>query len=276
MKHAVRNGTLIREEDAVLPVTRREVQSQFSIYETLKVKGGVPFFVEEHLQRFFESARILEMEHPFSPGDIAGSIDTLVREDGLESAALRLILVGGDDPFYIIFSYPLKKLSREYYTGGIDVITYPGERLIPRAKSTCLLLNYLAMQEAERRGAMEALFVDRNGKVTEGTRSNFFAVEDGTLVTAEEDVLYGVTRKHILEIASEQRVPIRYEKIGAGELTGGKYSELFISSTSIGAVPVAAVDGMPFPGRETGFPVVELLNAELEKREKQEAENYSA
>lgn len=275
MKHAVRNGKLIREEEAVLPVTRREVFFNFSVYESLKVSGGVPLFVEEHIERFFDSARILDLSHPFYAQEIEESIEALVKADSVEEGTIKLLLVGGVEPLYIIYTAPLEKYSPEQYSGGIKVITYPGERVLPRAKSNCLLLNYMAGREAARKGALEALLVDRKGMVTEGTRSNLFAVTPrGVLVTAEEDVLYGVTRTHILEIARSNGIDVRFGKIDKRKVTAGAYSELFISSTSMGAMPVAVVDGEPVRPETSGADnkLAVFLHGELKKREKREAQ----
>ncbi|MFP4268569.1 MAG: aminotransferase class IV, partial [Spirochaetaceae bacterium] len=240
MRHAVRNGALIREEEAVLPVTRREVFFNFSVYESLKVIGGTPLFVEDHIERFFDSAGILELSHPFSSKAIEESIEALVKADSVEEGTVKLLLVGGEEPLYLVYTSPLEKYSPEQYSGGIKVITYPGERVLPRAKSNCLLLNYMAGREAARKGALEALLVDRKGMVTEGTRSNLFGfTPGGELITAEEDVLFGVTRKHLLEIAYSKGIDVRFEKIGKRKIIAGAYSELCISSTSMGAMPIA-------------------------------------
>ncbi len=275
MKHAVRNGTIIPEEEAVLPVTRREVFFNFSVYESLKVLQGAALFVSEHLDRLFDSAQILELSHPFSREEIGNSIDALVEQDELAEATIKLLVVGGDDPLYIVYSTPLPTYPEEYYRRGARAITYAGERIMPRAKSNCLLLNYMASREASRRDALEALLVDRHGKATEGTRSNLFAVRNGELITAEEDVLYGVTRKHILEIVEKRDIPVRYEKIDAEELRSASYAELFISSTSMGAIPIGEIDGMSLISRGVGeplFPTAALIHRELKQGEEVEAE----
>lgn len=282
MKHAVRNGTLIPEEEAVLPVTRREVFFNFSVYESLKVLRGAALFVEDHLERLFESARILELAHSFDAAEVVESIDKLAEADSLEEATIKLLLVGGDEPLYIVYSSPLPTYPDEYYKKGISVITCPGERILPRAKSNCLLLNYLAGRAASRAGAMEALLVDRNGMATEGTRSNLFAVCGGAVVTAEEDVLYGVTRKHVLEISKREGMDLCFEKLPLQALTDGTCSELFISSTSMGAMPISLVDGERVDGKRAdgervgrdesngAFPVAGLLNEALAEAEERE------
>jgi branched-chain amino acid aminotransferase len=271
MRRAIKNGTLIAEDEAVLPVTKREVFFNFSVYESLKVREGKALFVEEHLARFFESARILELFHRFSPKEIGRAVHLLSEEEALKEATIKLLLVGGEKPLYLIHHVPLQTYPAEYYRDGVSVITYRGERTIPRAKSNCLLLNYLASREAERRNALEALLVDRRGKATEGTRSNLFAVREGVLVTAEEDVLYGVTRKQVLEAAEAEGIPFSFEKIDTGALCSSCYCELFITSTSMGAMPIAEVDGVrAAPQQGEAFPLARRLHRILLRKEEEE------
>jgi branched-subunit amino acid aminotransferase/4-amino-4-deoxychorismate lyase len=243
MKYAVRNCELIPEEEAQVPVTRREVFFGFAVYESLKVLEGVPLFVEEHLDRLFESARVLRLVHSFTRGAIAESFRQLASANELAAATLRMLLVGGEEPELFAYATELPVYPEEYYRSGAQAISYRGERVFPRAKSSSLLLNYVAGREASERGALEALLVDRKGRALEGTRSNLFAVRGGELVTAGEDVLSGVTRKHILDSFEESGGRIRYEKLALEELLTGRCEEVFISSTSMGAMPLRSIDG---------------------------------
>jgi len=276
MRHAVRNGRLIAEEEAVLPVTRREVFFNFSVYESLKVWKGRALFVQEHLDRLLDSARILELGHPFAAREIAAAIERLVEADELREATIKLLLLGGEEPLYIVYSDILPGYPVDYYREGASAITYRGERIIPKAKSNCLLLNYLAGREAARNDALEALLIDGNGKATEGTRSNLFAVRGKELLTAGEDVLYGVTRKHVLEIAERRGIPLRFEKIDGAAIIDGCYEELFITSTSMGAIPISMVNGRNILWRggagEPHFPTASLIHTELREAEEREAE----
>ncbi len=300
MNYAVRNCELIPEEEATVPVTRREVFYGFAVYESLKVLEGVPLFVEEHLDRLFESARVLRLVHSFSRGAIADSFRSLAEANELGDASIRMLLIGGEEPELFAYTAELPTYSEKLYRSGAESITYRGERMFPRAKSSSLLLNYIAGREAAERGALEALLVDREGRALEGTRSNLFAVRDGELLTAGEDVLAGVTRKHILDSFAEAGGRIRYEKLSLQMLLAGRCEELFISSTSMGALPLRSIDGKdilpekgggtkaagapglgekaagatgaPGRGETSRFPTVERINAVLAERERREIE----
>ena len=278
MKYVLHNGALISAEKAHLPISRREVLFSFGIYESLKVRGGAPLFVEEHLERLSESARILDLQHSYDQAHFIDAIQRLIEANRLDDATLRIQMFGGDEPFYYVVPFPLPRYPRWYYNEGVPTISYEGERVMPRAKSNCLLLNYIALREAQRRDAVEALLVNRNGDALEGTRSNLYAFRAGTLITPEEDVLYGVTRKHILEWFEREGYSLRYAPLPLKSLLKCEYDGVFISSTSMGAVPVRQIDTVEMPplNSDSGFgEVIKRINTHLEQKEIREIQKFT-
>ena len=109
------------------------------------------------------------------------------------------------------------------------------------------MLNYLAVEEAKSQGCFEALLVDREGRVLEGPRSTFFALQGDCLYTAADDeVLLGITRDRVLKAASLLGLSIIYEAPNLSDLASGVYEQAFISATSMAAMPLASLDGRPF------------------------------
>ena len=113
MRSAIRNGEIIREEEAVLPVTYREVQYSFSVYEALRITGGHIVHLDDHLRRLEESCRSIKLEHPFTDEMIGSSINALIRADGIVDATARILVVGGPAPLFFVtysslLSYPSK------------------------------------------------------------------------------------------------------------------------------------------------------------------------
>lgn len=258
MKSAVCNNKLISESEAVVPVSIREVFFNFGVYESVKVLRGTAVFLEDHLERLLDSARLLEIPHPYSSKDIYAMVYRLIDADRISRATMRIQLIGGSQPMLFIYYTDLPAYPAAFYTQGISLIIYPGERVMPEVKSTSLLLNYVALREAERQGAFEALLEDRRGCAIEGTRSNLFAVQGDALITAREGVLAGVTRKHIIEHAQELGLKVRYHCITASEITSGTFDELFITSTSMGAIPVRQAGASPVG---EAFPVTLRIHA---------------
>ncbi len=253
-RHALKGYELIPESEAVLPLSIREVFFNFSVYESIKVSEGIPLFLQDHIDRLFTSAVELGMPHHFDGALLTDAVYRLIFTDGLEEASLRIQLVGGDHPYLFVFSQQLPTYTDDQYAEGVRVISYHGERIEPEVKSNCLLLNYLALREANSRGAFEAVLVDRYGMAIEGTRSNVFGIRDDTLYTPGSGVLAGVTRKHILEAAEGLGMAIAFTETSLQELTEGFFDEFFISSTSMGAMPVSMIDdtvlGSSFPNTE--------------------------
>lgn len=239
--HAVRNGVLIRAAEAVMPVTQREVQSNFCVYESLRVVGGHVVHLPEHLARLAESARLIALVHPFTAVQIDGWIRTLLASDAIEEATLRILVYGGPRPVLFVTAAPLLTYPASFYEEGVVCALYEGERFLPRCKTGNLLLNYLALEEARRQGGFEALLVDRNGLVLEGTRSNFYGFKDGALRTAPiGTVLDGITRQGVMRAAADLGIEVVEEALGTGELAS--CDEVFISATSMSAMPVRRIE----------------------------------
>ena len=244
MRSAIRNGEIIREEEAVLPVTYREVQYSFSVYEALRITGGHIVHLDDHLRRLEESCRSIKLEHPFTDEMIGSSINALIRADGIVDATARILVVGGPAPLFFVTYSSLLSYPDSYYDEGVPVSLYYGERFLPRAKTSNLLMQYIALEEAKSRGSFEALLVDRKGQVLEGTRSNFYGIYGSTIYTASDDlVLSGITRISVIRAAEELGFSIIYTPPTDSNLY--MFDSLFISSTSMGAMPVSSVNGNP-------------------------------
>ncbi|MDY0287483.1 MAG: aminotransferase class IV [Sphaerochaeta sp.] len=246
-EHAVRNGKIILEQEACLPITSREVQFGFSTYESIRVVESHPVHLEDHLIRLENSCKGIGLIHPFTSGELTDWVHELIRVDLLEEASVRILVVGGKEPLCFITAAPLLTYPDSHYFEGVKAITYEGERLMPSCKTGNLLLNYMALEKARSEGGFEALLIDRNGKVLEGTRSNFFAFREGKLYTAGDDeVLLGITRDRIIKAATMLGIEVVLEAPLAKDLHASLYDEAFISATSMAAMPLSRVDSVTF------------------------------
>ncbi len=260
MKYAIKNLELIEEKDAVIPVTQRELFSSFGVYESIKVLNGKIEYLDDHLDRLFESARILKLEHSFKVHFVKESLNRLIKANKEKTSSLKLQLIGGKNPTLFAFTTELPIYPEKYYTDGVRVISYMGERIFPHAKSNCLLLNYMAAREASLSGALDAILIDRYGSALEGSRSNLFAVKSNSLITSGKDVLYGVTRKRTIEIAEKLNLSMEFKKIALKDIKEHVFDEVFITSTSMGAIPVRIIDDINIG---SSFSVTSLINKNL-------------
>ena len=243
-RSAIKNGVVIPERDAVMPVTLKAVQYSFSIYEALRVLHGEVVHLADHLERLRASASAIDLVHPFTDQIIEDSINALIKADSIEDATMRILVVGGDEPLLFITYHELLSYPDSYYDEGVPVSLYYGERFLPRAKTSNLLMQYIALEEAKAKGAFEALLVNRKGQVLEGTRSNFYGMAGNRIYTAPDNlVLSGITRISVIKAAEELGFEIVYTP--PTDVNLHMFDTLFISSTSMGAMPVSAVNGNP-------------------------------
>lgn len=239
------NGSIIDEEKAVLPVSDKAVWFDFGVYESTKVIKGKAFYPEKHIGRFFNSARLIGMEMGFFEREVLGWINKFINDEKLDNALLRLFAYGDTEENkkarIYIFALGLTFYPNTFYSQGIKAITYTGERFLPQSKNFNMLLNFSAFRLAQDKGAVEALLINRDGFVLEGTRSNLFIVEKERIITPPaEHVLSGVTRDLLIQWTREKNTPVAEEKITKERLYNAK--EVMITSTTMNVLPVVSID----------------------------------
>ena len=247
MTKVIFNGQVINESEAKVFVFDKAYFFDFAVYSSLKVIKGKIFFADYHADRLLESARIIDLGHGFNKAQIVAWLELAVTENNLADGLLKVVLIGDADnntdaklyitPIAGVTFYPDK-----LYKHGAKVITYRGERQLPTSKVKDLLLGFLAYREAKKVDALDALLIDHDGNIREGTRTNFFAIKGNTLITPPTAVvLEGITKKIIMEIAADD-FEIREENIPADKLAD--YEEFFITSTSMNVMPVSQIDDL--------------------------------
>ena len=240
------NGTLAEEKDAVIPITDKAYFYDFAVYSSLKVINGKAFSPEYHVDRLFESAQAIGLEHGFTKKDVLEWIDLTIKENSLADALLRLLLIGDADGvanarLYVIPLAGVTYYPESSYSKGVKTVSYRGERRIPTAKTKDLLLGFLAMKHAKAQDAIEALLIDSEGNIREGTRSNFFAIKGNALISPpKEEILEGVVHKIVVGLA-QKSMEVRFEKIPLARI--GEYDECFLTSTQFNVMPVRQIDG---------------------------------
>ncbi|MBF0202510.1 MAG: aminotransferase class IV [Desulfamplus sp.] len=263
------HGKFLPADKAVIPVDDLAVIRGIGVCDLMRTFKGTPLFLREHVERLVESARAVELDIRWSCEEIENIImETLDKNPSINESNIRTIITGGSssnfmtpngNPRLLVLITPIPPIPVHWYEKGIKVITVPFQRDIPKAKSLSYMKASLALKQAGAAHASEALYVDPEGYVTEGTTSNLFAFVNETLVTAEHGVLKGITRKAILKAAGE-KFPVGMRTLHLDELY--KAEEVFISGTNKGVVPVVQVDdqiiGEGKPGRNT-LELIELV-----------------
>jgi len=228
-----------------------------SFYEVIRTRDGVPIFFDDHMKRLKEGISTrYELRDDIST-KVGEGLDTLVRKEFFSEINIRVTVTFTGQFYslhicYISSSYPTDEMIRD----GVRLIFYHAERFDPGVKVLNNRLRLSVNEELARKKAYEALLVNPEGFITEGSRSNvFFISGTGSVHTAPDNmVLSGITRKYVTEIIRSQGIPIVYEAVTEADI--GRYSSVFITGTSPMVLPVKGIEGQEY---KTHDPVIMTL-----------------
>lgn len=210
------------------------------IYEVLRVINGKPIFLENHFKRMENSFKLIGEKVGMTYEEIMNKVYEVIKnENKLEGNIKITYEVYGKrlKVFFIEHSYP----SSEMYEDGIKTILYFGERENPNAKIVNEDFRKLINKEIKDNNAYEAILVDSNGYITEGSRSNIFMVKGNKLLTSPvKAVLPGVTRGEVIALA--EKLNIEVEEVEYKYLDINKLDGMFISGTSPKVLPIKSVN----------------------------------
>ncbi len=252
------DGVLHGRDDARVSVFDHGFLFGEGVYEVLRTYEQRPFLYPEHIERLHASAGRIALSSPLSDDELLVRIRETIAAAGLEGDAyVRILLTRGvgeivydpracPRPTVVVIVKPHEDPPAEAVASGVRlaltsvVRNHPGS-VDPVIKSNNLLNNALAMQQAYREGAFEALMKNHRGELCECAQSNFFVVRDGVLQTPPVDagLLVGITRQFVLRLASQEG--IRAEERALFEPDLASVDEAFITSTTREIVPVVQV-----------------------------------
>lgn len=270
---AIINGRLLLDNEATLSIHDLSVTRGYGIFDYFKTVDGRPIFWEDSLDRFFHSAQLMDLPVPYTRTELKDQIQTLMQANQIADSGIKLLLTGGDSPDgysigipnLIITQHPLQR-NADKEQNGIKLITYAYHRPFSRVKSTDYVMGIQALKKAKAAGAEDVVYV-QHGLLSECPRANIFLIDkDGTLITPEEDVLAGVTRRYILEMA-RPHMEVETRNVTLEDMTNA--SEAFISSTTKNITPVLQIDDVVYgkqPGPHTRM-LQSLLNQLIYDRE---------
>ncbi len=256
------NNMLVPENKAVVSVFDHGFLYGDGVYETLRAYDGVLFKLNEHIERLFHSASLIKLKLPKTREEIGKSAYEALQANKLKEAYVRITVSRGAGPIgldprlcpkptFVIIANPFKDYPPSYYKKGVKVAVVNTRRnfkgaLDPQIKSLNFLNNVLAKTEAIDRRAYEAVMLNYRGHVAEGTISNIFFVKDKVIFTpsVEVGILDGITRRIIIDIASEIGIKVKEGRFRPDEIY--KADEVFISNTTMEVMPVKEFDDAKF------------------------------
>lgn len=261
-------GELFDQDQAQVSVFDRGFLFGDSVYETMRTSGGRPVDLEPHLARLQRSASAIRLPLP-GPEELTSAIETTLAAAANDESSIRVVVTrgGGEigldtelagEPTVIVIVRGLKLPPATFYERGAKVAIVAVQRTPKRAfdpaiKSGNYLNNIMALAEARRDGAHEAVMCDAEGRVAEGSTSNIFAVSAGVITTPPLHVglLPGITRDCVLRLAGEAGIDTREDELTPADLETA--DEVFITSSIRGVLPISEVGErlLPAPGPVT-------------------------
>jgi branched-chain amino acid aminotransferase len=252
------NNKIVPAEQATVSVFDHGFLYGDGIYETLRAYDGVVFMLDEHLRRLFRSASLIGLDIGKSAAEIKVALFDLLGANNLKNAYVRITISRGAGPIgldpdlckvptFLIMAHEFKNYPRAYYQGGIKLIIASirrnsKEALNPQIKSLNFLNNILAKIEAKNADVEEAIMLNSEGYLTEGTVSNIFFVKKDVLCTPSMEcgILDGITRFEVLDLAVRNGIVVKEGKFSKEDIYSA--SEVFITNTTMEVMPIRKVD----------------------------------
>lgn len=264
------NGHIMSPNQAMVSAYDRGFLFGDSIYEATLAKNGIPIFWSEHCHRLFRSAELIHLNITTPLSMMNRWVHELLRYRPYEQSYLRLVITRGTGAVnlappehyantVVIYNSPLN-YPPEWFEQGVAFAVSGYQRnslkaLNPQAKTGNYLNNQLALQDSKRQGFHDALMLNEQGFVTEGTTNNFWMIKDGVVITPDQrhGLLLGITRQKIFSICEELKIPAQESHLTLDQIL--KADECFYTSATKGIVPITRVDqwkiGTGLPGALT-------------------------
>ncbi|WP_244834782.1 aminotransferase class IV [Clostridium sp. BJN0001] len=206
------------------------------VYEVIRIINKKPLFLESHIKRMENSFKLINMEFPMEYEKIKKKIFDKIDAENLDNENIKLTYDVSEkklDIFKIDHYYP----SDDMYKNGVKTILYFGERENPNAKIINQNFRDKVTKEIEKNNAFEAVLIDRNGYITEGSKSNMFMIKGEKILTSPvKAVLPGVTRDEIIKAVKKAGLNVKEVEYSYKDIE--KLDAMFISGTSPKVLPI--------------------------------------
>lgn len=252
------NEKIVAAHEAHISVYDHGLLYGDGVFEGLRFYGGKVFKLEAHLLRLQQSADAIALKIPYSLQRIQQAISQLIAEYPRDSGYLRLVVTRGKGSLGIdpqkcptaslfIIADDLQVIHNPDPDSGVKLLVastrrMPAECLDPAIKSLNYLNNILARIEANKAGMDEAVMLNLQGFVTEGTVDNIFMIKDGILMTPKlsDGLLQGITRDTILQIAEKMGIPTQQTSLTIDDFLQAE--ECFLTGTGAELIPVRQIN----------------------------------
>jgi len=250
------NGKIVDEKKACIPATSEAFLFGYAVFETIRTYNQKIFRLDDHLARLYVSADIVSMKPKW---DFKQAYEEVVKvleiKKSWKDSKIRLILSKED---LIVMVEKIQEKPAEMYKKGVKLVSFNGKRNIPHAKTLADCFSYVAKNHATSCGVYESVLVDEKSYVRECSYANIFWVNGGEIYTTNKEILFGITRETVIEIAGE----CKFEGIKFKSLLHA--DEVFITQSTSGILPVSEINGAKIGSGKPG-PVTKKLMKKFEK-----------
>ncbi|KGP72778.1 branched-chain-amino-acid transaminase [Pontibacillus yanchengensis] len=269
------NGQFVNKEEAVVSVYDHGFLYGDGVFEGIRAYSGNVFRLEEHIKRLYESAQSILLDVPYTKEELKQIIVNTIRHNELDNAYIRVVVSRGagnlgldpsscSAPRVVVIAEALALFPKELYERGLRLGSVSTRRnrpdvLSPQVKSLNYLNNILVKLEANQAGVDEALMLNDQGYVTEGSADNIFIVKNGTIYTPPVylGALEGVTRNAIIDLAKEHGYDLKEEPFTRHDVYVA--DEVFLTGTAAEVIAVVEVDQRKIGEGKPGEMTNELL-----------------
>ena len=241
-------GKFLEVEQSGFNLNDLGIQRGYGIFDFLRTSEKKALFIDDHLDRFFYSSEKMRLPIGYTREELKSIVYALMDNNQLPFSGIRILLTGGasldgytiTSPRIAVIQQAMDKLPDELSSKGIHLITRAFQRQLSDVKTTDYLMAIWLQPWMREQNGDDLLYYNENS-ITECPRSNIFMVtKDDVLVTPNEGMLKGITRKNIIKIAGSIGLSLEERDIQLEELHQAK--EVFISSSTKRLVPVAMID----------------------------------
>lgn len=248
---------IVKSDRPLIKINDISVLRGFAAFDFLRIYNGKPFCFDQHFKRFQNTSREMGLKIPYSKDQILEILNQLVIKNKDKNFHVKFVLTGGptvngilpSKPILFIFFEKMQNLSDKIYKNGAKLITNEHLRTLPTSKTSNYLNAVLLQKQKDKQKALEILYI-KNGEVLECSTSNIFIVKDAAIFTPKENVLNGITRQKVLEIAKKNKIKTNETNVTFQDLKNA--DEVFITATNKKVVPIVEVDNFKIADGKVG------------------------
>lgn len=270
------NGSYLPAADAKISVFDHVILYGDGVYDTMVAWDNSVFRLEEHLERLYESAHAVKIVIPLALPEMREIILETIRRNDLTNAYVKVVVTRGVgkqpllspyncEPGVIVFAVPYMSQAGDLDQDGAISMIVSSMRRVPNesistAVKSCNYLNHVLMRlEANEAGADEALELDMEGYVCEAPGYNVFVVKKGVLTTPGDNILRGITRQTVIDLAAQSNLEVRVGRVQPFDFYTA--DEAFLTSTAGGIVPIGTLDSRVIGDGKRGPITRQLMDA---------------